>query len=167
MVIICSQLPGMHGTSVMNAFEILYSLMREQIEKDRKEKKKKIITKKFDDYSNFILETKSIIKATLVFIMKEAKKIINDEEESIFNALKKSQDPIWIENWPKGTPWNYGKDEYSMVIPYGSEGPTWQPIDLEQFSNYIGYPIDKLKKSDSIFKPFYTDEIKYKIKHNL
>lgn len=74
LIIICSQLPGFHGTSIMNAFEILYRLMKENIEKSHKENKKKVIVKKLDDYSSFILETKSIIKATLVFVMKEAKK---------------------------------------------------------------------------------------------
>ena len=141
MIVICSEHPDSKGTSVCNAFEIIYGDIVKKMKKDK-------WAKELDDFNQIYLESNNLVRAVVSYTIRAISKLLRNEE-SILKRLAPNSELLWVEHWPKEI---FGKEKYFEVKHNeNGEKPQWIPVELEEFSYRVGYSLSDIDKSDIDF----------------
>ncbi|WP_287963423.1 hypothetical protein [Alcanivorax sp.] len=150
VVIICSQIPGNTGTSVQNAYEVIKASVLDDLGKG-KEKRVKIASV-LDEFADTLEKTKKFRVAIALFLLRQSAKGLRDEGTALDIFGKRNEDIIWIEHWPKGTGLLDKESDYYLVEEDEKGFPSWKRIlDMEKFTEKLGYPVSHIEKDESIF----------------
>ncbi|WP_319238442.1 hypothetical protein [uncultured Propionivibrio sp.] len=142
-VVVCSQLPNYHGTSVTNAFESVAKTLLED-----KLLGSKIFDADVENWSNWLMQ---LAVQALPLQARNEKSIISEFVKFLKDRSLKSQlipwteffeypNFIWIERYPPGVGLRGGVEDLSRVeLTDGSGTPSWNhfgPDDLNQVTGY-------------------------------
>jgi hypothetical protein len=137
LIVICSECPDNTGTSICNAFEMIYKEILAKIKKDK-------LAKELDEFNKIYGMRKNLVQAIISYIIQSFEKNLKNQS-SIFNKIPNTKDLIWCEHWPKEPSW---EEEYWEVNHCTGQKPRWKKIDLKDLSQRTGYKLLDLDKSN-------------------
>ncbi|WP_148282950.1 hypothetical protein [Pseudogulbenkiania sp. NH8B] len=151
VVIVCSQTPDNHGTSVQNAYEIIRDQVYQYLSNKSVEKKRKFLADTLDEFATTIEKAKKLTVAVVVFLLRQVSGALKNEK-SILDLLRQEKpDVVWLEHWPAGTGLSPDKVDYLLVSENETGSPHWDRIDVSTLATKLGYSVDQISIPASTF----------------